>query len=167
MTTVASSTENATLREVIETLAPISRGAGEPGELEAAKWIVERLRAAGAQNVRIEEEHYLGGWPQMHAKLSAIGVAAGVAGLVSRRLRIPAAVAGVGAGLSIVDDCAKGPRVVRNATEKPRTTWNVVAEAGDLAGEQTVIVCAHHDAPHGGKFFEQDVQRAAAERFPG
>ena len=49
-------TELAAMREVIETLAPIERAAGEPGELEAAKWIVERLSAAGAQNARIEED---------------------------------------------------------------------------------------------------------------
>ena len=144
-------TELAAMREVIETLAPIERAAGEPGELEAAKWIVERLSAAGAQNARIEEEQYFDGYPRLHLKLSAIGVAAGLAGLVSRRLRVPAAVAGVGAGLAIADDCSNGLRIARKSTEKPRTTWNVLAEAGDLAGDLTVVVCAHHDAAHSGK----------------
>ena len=160
-------TELDTMREVVETLAPIERAAGEPGEQEAARWIVERLGAAGAQAVRIEEEQYLDGYPRLHVKLSAIGVAAGVAGLISRHLRVPAALAGLGAGLAIADDCSNGPRAARRATEKPRTTWNVVAEAGDLEGELTVVVCAHHDAAHSGKFFEPGYQKYFVERFPG
>lgn len=93
-------TELAAMREVVETLAPIERAAGEPGEHKAAEWIVERLRTAGAQDARIEEEQYLDGYPRLHLKLSVIGVAAGVAGLLSRRLRIPrrAGRGGCGAG---------------------------------------------------------------------
>ncbi|SOJ55332.1 hypothetical protein MSIMFB_02820 [Mycobacterium simulans] len=160
-------TELDAMREVVETLAPIERAAGEPGELEAARWIVERLAAAGAQNSRIEEELYFDGYPRLHLKLSAIGAAAGLAGLVSRRLRVPAALAGLGAGLAIADDCSNGPRVVRKRTEKPRTTWNVVAEAGDLTAERTVVACAHHDAAHSGKFFEAHIEEVLVERFPG
>jgi Zn-dependent M28 family amino/carboxypeptidase len=160
-------TELATMREVVETLAPIERAAGEPGEQEAARWIVERLDAAGGQNARIEEEQYFDGYPRLHVKLSAIGVAAGLAGLISHRLRIPVALAGLGAGLAIADDCSNGPRIARRATEKPRTTWNAVAEAGDLAGELTVVVCAHHDAAHTGKFFDPALQHFFVERFPG
>lgn len=160
-------TELAAMREVVETLAPIEPAAGEPGEHKAAEWIVERLRTAGAQDARIEEEQYLDGYPRLHLKLSVIGVAAGVAGLLSRRLRIPAALAGVGAGLAIADDCANGPRIVRKRTETPRTTWNAVAEAGDPAGQLTVVVCAHHDAAHSGKFFEAHIEEVMVELFPG
>jgi len=160
-------TELDTMREVVETLAPIERAAGAPGEQEAARWIVERLRAAAAHNARIEEEQYFDGYPRLHVELSAIGVAAGLAGLISRHLRVPAALAGLGAGLAIADDCSNGPRVARRATEKPKTTWNVVAEAGDLAGELTVVVCAHHDAAHTGKFFNPALQQFVVERFPG
>ncbi len=63
-------TELAAMREVVETLAPIERAAGEPGEHKAAEWIVERLRTAGAQDARIEEEQYLDGYPRLHLKLS-------------------------------------------------------------------------------------------------
>ncbi|AMC69513.1 hypothetical protein RN10_2967 [Mycobacterium tuberculosis] len=66
-------TELAAMREVVETLAPIERAAGEPGEHKAAEWIVERLRTAGAQDARIEEEQYLDGYPRLHLKLSVIG----------------------------------------------------------------------------------------------
>jgi acetylornithine deacetylase/succinyl-diaminopimelate desuccinylase-like protein len=147
-------TELATMREVVETLAPIERAAGGPGEHRAAEWIVERLAAAGAQRVRIEEEQFFDGYPRLHVKLAAIGAAAGLAGLASRHLRVPAAVAGVGAGLAIADDCSNGPRVARKRMQKARTTWNVVGEAGDLDGEHTVVVCAHHDAARTGKFFK-------------
>ncbi|ORB98868.1 M28 family metallopeptidase [Mycobacterium kansasii] len=160
-------TELATMREVIETLAPIERGAGDPGEQEAAVKIVEYLRAAGAQNARIEEEQFYDGYPQLHAKLSAVGVGAAIAGLISRRLRVLAGLAGLGAGLAIADDCSNGVRVVRKKLQKPRTTWNVVAEAGDPTGKRTVVVCAHHDAAHSGKFFEPGYQRFFVERFPG
>lgn len=160
-------TELNTLREVVEALAPIERAAGQPGEQQAARWIVERLGAAGTHNARVEEEQFYDGYPRLHAKLTAVGVAAGVAGLVSRRLRGPAALAGLSAGLAIADDCSNGARVVRRTLQKPRTTWNVVAEAGDLAGKQTVVVCAHHDAAHSGKFFEADLQEVIVDRFPG
>jgi Zn-dependent M28 family amino/carboxypeptidase len=160
-------TELATMREVVETLAPIERAAGEPGEQEAAKWIVERLTAAGAHNARVEEELFYDGYPQLHAKLSAVGVAAAAAGLFSRRLRGPAALAGVAAGVAIADDCSNGIRFARRTLQRPRATWNVVAEAGDLAGAHTVVVCAHHDAAHSGKFFDPTVQEYLVERFPG
>ncbi|KLO27383.1 M28 family metallopeptidase [Mycobacterium haemophilum] len=160
-------TELDTMREVVEALAPIERAAGQPGEQQAARWIVERLGAAGAHNARVEEEQFYDGYPRLHAKLTAVGVVAGVAGLVSRRLRGPAAVAGLSAGLAIADDCSNGARVVRRTVQKPRTTWNVVAEAGDLAGKQTVVVCAHHDAAHSGKFFEAGFHEAIVDRFPG
>ncbi|BCI88386.1 hypothetical protein NIIDMKKI_35920 [Mycobacterium kansasii] len=112
-------TELATMREVIETLAPIERGAGDPGEQEAAAKIVEYLRAAGAQNARIEEEQFYDGYPQLHAKLSAVGVGAAIAGLISRRLRVLAGLAGLGAGLAIADDCSNGVRVVRKKLQSP------------------------------------------------
>jgi len=160
-------TELATMRDVVETLAPIERAAGEPGEHEAAKWIVERLRTAGAHNPHLEEEQFYDGYPRLHAKLSAVGIAAAVAGLLSRRLRAPAALAGVSAGLAIADDCSNGMRLARKTLQKSRTTWNVVAEAGDLAGDHTVVVCAHHDAARTGMFFNQGPQQYLVERFPG
>ena len=163
----APPTELATMREVIETLAPIERAAGEPGEQQAAEWIVERLRTAGARNVRIEEEQFFDGYPGLHIKLAAIGAAAGLAGLLSRRLRLPAAVAGLGAGLAIADDCSNGPRIARKSMEAARTTWNVVGEAGDPDAEHTVVVCAHHDAARTGKFFNQGPQQFLVEHFPG
>lgn len=67
-------TELDTMREVVEALAPIERAAGQPGEQQAARWIVERLGAAGAHNARVEEEQFYDGYPRLHAKLTAVGV---------------------------------------------------------------------------------------------
>jgi hypothetical protein len=44
------------LREVVETLAPLRRNPGSHGEREAAEWIAERLRAAGADDLLLEAE---------------------------------------------------------------------------------------------------------------
>ncbi|HEX6388036.1 MAG TPA: hypothetical protein VFZ89_01270, partial [Solirubrobacteraceae bacterium] len=163
---LAPATEEATLRAVVEALAPIERRAGSPGEREAAEWIAQRLQDV-AGNARVEEEQFLDGYAPLMAKLSAIGVAAGLAGLASRRLRVPAAAAGIAAAAAIADDASNGPRVARKATQQPKPTWNVVAEAGDLNAQRTLVVCAHHDAAPTGKFFEQPAQRVLGEMFPG
>ncbi|EUA88593.1 hypothetical protein I551_4941 [Mycobacterium ulcerans str. Harvey] len=73
----------------------------------------------------------------------------------------------MGAGLAIADDCSNGVRIARKSLQQRRPTWNVAAEAGDLDGQKTVVVCAHHDAAHSGKFFEPGYQRFFVERFPG
>ena len=42
----------ATLRDVVEALAPLERRAGSSAEREAAAWLVARLREAGARDPR-------------------------------------------------------------------------------------------------------------------
>lgn len=42
----------ATLRDVVEALAPLERRAGSSAEREAAAWLVARLREAGARDAR-------------------------------------------------------------------------------------------------------------------
>lgn len=154
-----------TLREVVERLAPLERRAGSPAEHEAADWIAERLTTAGAP-ARVEEAEFLDGYAPLIAKLSAIGAAAGVAGL-ARRGRLAAILGGVGAAAAIADDVSNGPRVARKATQQPQTTWNVVAEAGDPAAERTLVVMAHHDAAPTGAAFDQTLQRTMAKLAPG
>ncbi len=167
MTDVAApAAEQQTLRDVVEALAPLVRRAGSPEEKQAAEWIAAKLQQV-AGNARVEEEQFLDGYAPLMAKLSAVGVAAGLAGLASKRLRVPAAAAGLAAAAAIADDASNGPRVARKATQQPKTTWNVVAETGDLAAARTLVVCAHHDAAPTGKFFEQPAQAYLGERFPG
>lgn len=48
----------ATLREVVEALAPLERRAASDAERRAAEWIVERLRLAGVR-ARLEDTTFL------------------------------------------------------------------------------------------------------------
>ena len=57
LTAQAAKTDESSLREVVEALAPIERLAGSEGEREAAEWIRERLGATGIE-ARIDEEAY-------------------------------------------------------------------------------------------------------------
>jgi hypothetical protein len=165
-----SAQEQTLLREVVETLAPMERRAGSPAERDAAYWIAGRLERAGCA-ARVEEEQFLDGYAPLIAGLTAAGAAAGVAQLVARRGRRPAALVGAAAALAIADDISNGPRLARRATtgagRGAKTTWNVVAEIGDPAAPRTLVLLAHHDAAPTGVVFDDRVQRAFGERFPG
>ncbi len=156
----------ATLREVVEALAPLERRAGSAAEREAAEWIVARLRAAGAQNARIEETTFLDGYAPLIGALCATAAAAGAAALASPRVRLPAAATALAAGAAIADDVSNGPRVARRTVYRPKPTQNVVAEAGDLGADRTLVVMAHHDAAPTGLFFDQSAQNWFGRRFP-
>jgi Zn-dependent M28 family amino/carboxypeptidase len=153
------------LREVIETLAPIERGAGSAGELRAARWLAERLRGAGCQ-VQIDEERYLDGYAAVIGSLAAAGAVSGLAALGRRTRRLGAAGA-VLVAAAIADDISNGPRLYRRARSAPETTWNVVARSGDPEAARTLVVLAHHDAARTGAIFDDRAQRWLGERFPG
>jgi acetylornithine deacetylase/succinyl-diaminopimelate desuccinylase-like protein len=163
--TVPRVDDHATLREVVETLAPLDKRAGSPGEREAAQWIAERLRRAGAP-ASVEEEPFLDGYARELLPLAVASALAGGLALSGRARRAAAAVAGLAAA-AIADDVSNGPRVWRRAVGRTRPTWNVVAQAGDPAGERTLVVLAHHDAAPTGRVFDQSGQRWLAERYPG
>ena len=153
-----------TLHEVIEELAALERGAGSPGEEVAAHRLRGRFEEAGCA-AAVDEEIYLDGYAPLHAALSAVGAAAGLAA-VSRRGRILAALAGAGAAAAIADDCANWSRFARRGLDQRRTTWNVVAETGDLAADRTLVLMAHHDAAPTGFIFDETPQRKLNELFP-
>ena len=71
----------ATLREVIETLAPLERRAGSPAERDAAEWIAARLAQAGCE-VQVDEEQYLDGYAKVIGGLAAAGAVSGLAALL-------------------------------------------------------------------------------------
>ncbi len=161
-----------TLREVIDTLAPLERRAGSPGEEQAAGWIAERLRRAGCET-EIEEEQFLDGYAGVMRALAATGAAAGLAALAlpSRRhakprRRLAGAVAAL-ATAAIAEDISNGPRLFRRATSRPRTTWNVVGRCGDVDAESTLVVLAHHDAALTGAIFDDRALAWFGDRFPG
>jgi hypothetical protein len=155
-----------TLREVIETLAPIERGAGSSGERQAAEWIATRLRSVGCET-EVEEEEFLDGYARVISKLSSASAVAGLTALVSPRARKLAGAAAAAVTVAIADDISNGPRLFRRVTTPPRTTWNVVGSCGDRSAERTLVVLAHHDAAPTGKIFDDRLQAWLGERFPG
>jgi hypothetical protein len=165
-TDVLSAELEATLREVVETLAPLDRRAGSPGEREAADWIAARLERAGASGARVEEEEFLDGYAPLMRGLSAAGALAGIAAL-GRWTRKPAAAAAAAIVAAIADDVSNGPRVARHTVEQPKQTWNVVAECGEPTAPRTLVVLAHHDAAPTGMIFDDRLQAAWGELMPG
>jgi hypothetical protein len=158
--------EERILREVVETLAPLERRAGSPGERQAAHWLAERLRAAGCETA-VEEAQYRDGYANVIGPLAAAGVVSGALALAGRRLRGPAVALAAAATAAIADDISNGPRLARRAMGPPKDTWNVVASCGDPDAERTLVVLAHHDAAPTGKIFDDRLQASLGERFPG
>jgi hypothetical protein len=153
----------AELEEVVRTLAAIpERESASPGEREAACWLAERFEEHGCE-VAVEEgaAHGTYWWPM--GLSAALGAAAGIASAKGRRLA--GAVGGAAAAALLVDDVASGPRLLRRMLPK-KTCWNVVAVTGDASARDTVVVMAHHDAPHTGRIFDQSAQAWLARRFP-
>jgi Zn-dependent M28 family amino/carboxypeptidase len=161
----ASPLGEATLREVVEALAPIERRAGEAGEQQAAQWIAERLRGAGCE-AAVEAEEFLDGYAEVMRALSAASLGAGVAALASGPLRRLAGLAAAAVTVAIADDVSNGPRLFRRVRAKPKTTWNVVGACGAPA-DRTLVVLAHHDAAPTGAIFDPTFQAWLGETFPG
>jgi hypothetical protein len=147
------------LRERVERLAAIERGSASAGEREAAELIAADLREAGASVVvETERVHGTYWWP--------IGIpcaAAAIAGFSGSRT---AAIAvGALAAASTAEDVRAGPRLLRRMLPQRETT-NVIAEFGDPAAENIVLLTAHHDAAHAGLVFHPELARGPARRFP-
>jgi Peptidase family M28 len=154
----------ATLREVVEALAPIERVPCSPGEREAAEWLAARLRAVDGVQVALEDEP---SWGIFQPTLTGLGVLGTLAAaLVLRGRRATGALAAAVTLAGILDEAHNGPRVLRRAVRRRRTTVNLVARAGDPQAERTLVVLAHHDAPKTGLLFDQTLQRRIYERAP-
>lgn len=156
----------ATLREVIETLAPLERRAGSEGERRAAEWIAQRLATAGCE-VEVEEERFREGYARVMSSLSIASALAGVAALASRRARPAAGVIAGAVTAAIADDISNGPRLVRRAASPARTTWNVVGSCGAADARRTLVLLAHHDAAPTGRIFDARLVTWLGEKFPG
>jgi hypothetical protein len=158
------SDEHATLKEVVEALAPLKRRAGTPPEQQAADWIARRLERAGTP-AAVEEVEFLDGYAHQLLPLGVAGVVAGGLALTGRARALATAL-GLSAAAAIADDATNGSRVWRRTVTTPRTTWNVVAEAGDRDADRTLVVLAHHDAAPTGHVFDQSGQKWFARQFP-
>jgi len=130
----------------------------------AGRGLAERLRAAGCGQVELEDEPCWGTFAPTSAGLGALGVFASLLGLSGRRRA--AAVLGLLATAGVIDEAQNGPRVVRRAVRRRRSTVNVVARAGDPRAERTLVVLAHHDAAQTGAMFDQTLQRRVWEAAP-
>jgi hypothetical protein len=156
------------LRTVVDELASFERPSASEGERRGAEWIAARMRELGhATTVEVERAHGGYWWP-----LGLLNGAAAAAGLValrfksSRATRLFVAALGVGAAATIWDEVGGGRLWFRRAVLPHRDTFNVVAEAGERDGAETVVVVAHHDAAHSGFVFHPALPRLFAERFP-
>ncbi len=153
-------------RSLIWELASVERPSASEGERRAAESIAARLREHGAK-ARVEEEQAHGGywWPLVLANLFAAGgaLAARRGGFRARSLGAMAAAIGAAA---VWDEVSGGSLWFRRALMPHRSTWNVVADAGDLDARRTVVLLAHHDAAHSGLVFHPALPRAAARLAP-
>jgi hypothetical protein len=151
----------ARLRATVEHLQAIERPSASDGERRAAAWIRDELAALGC-DARVETERAHGSFAVPLLLLSAAGAAAGL----TRGGRRAAATAGLAAAAAIADDVSAGPQLFRRVLPR-RTTFNVVAEAGDRAADATLVFVAHHDAARGGLVFHPGPSHAVAHLFPG
>jgi hypothetical protein len=140
------------LREVIETLAKMDRVPCSSDEREAAEWIAGRFRAAGCDDVALEEEPSWGTFPPTIVGIGVVGAWGALKVALGRRR---GALLSIAATAALLDEIQNGPRVVRRAVRSRKTTTNVVASIGSPESDRTLVVLAHHDAAQTGKVFDQ------------
>jgi Peptidase family M28 len=152
------------LREVVERLAPLRRNPGSEGEREAAEWIAQRLRAAGA-DARIEPEDVSSTFYLPVGALSGLAAAGGIASLLGARR--PGALAGAAVVAALWEDLTGGSRRPVRRLLPRATIRNVVAEVGDPEAPRTIVLVAHHDAARTSFIFDETLPRALVDHFPG
>ncbi|MBV8429525.1 MAG: M28 family peptidase [Solirubrobacterales bacterium] len=154
-------------QSAIHELSAFKRPSASAGERRAAEWIAERLRGLGLSPA-VEEERAHGGYWWPLAVANALGAAGGAIGLrgPGRRRRALAAILGAAGATAAWDDVTGRGFRFRGRLFPHRSTWNVVAEAGDSQAERTVIVVAHHDAAHSGLVFHPALGQIAPRLFP-
>ncbi len=64
------------------------------------------------------------------------------------------------------DDVGHGRRWFRRALLPHRSTWNVLATAGDPDAERTIVFVAHHDAAHSGLVFHPALAQIGPRFLP-
>ena len=153
-----------TFHEVIETLATIERPPCSDGERAAARWIAERLEAAGCDEVVSDEEPARGTFPPT---ITGVGLAGMVgAYLVARGRKGAGGVLATVALATLIDEIQNGPRVARRFLRRERSTVNVIGRVGDRDAPRTLVVLAHHDAAQTGIVFDQSWAKALHARRP-
>src|SRR5256714_3437610 len=152
------------LEAAIRHLAAIPRPSASEGEREAAEWLADELRAAGCRDVRVEQERAHGTYWWPLGLLTGVAALGGLAALRGRRLA--GVLAGAFAAAGVAGDVGGGSLWFRRRVLPHRSTWNVVAEAGDPDAPATVVFVGHHDAAHSGLLFHPAIPRFIADHFP-
>jgi hypothetical protein len=149
-------------RAAIHELAGFDRPSASEGERRAAEWIAERLRGLGLDTT-VETESARGGywWSLGVANLLALGGA-----FAARRRRLLGALAAAIGAAAVWDEVSGGRLWFRRALFPERTTWNVVASAGDAEAPRNIVLLAHHDAAHSGLIFHPALPRIAPRIAP-
>ncbi|WP_345620746.1 M28 family peptidase [Streptomyces ziwulingensis] len=158
----------AALARTVRSLAHIPRLPTSDGERRAAEIIRRRFEAAGCATTVEEEPAY----PSYARPIGLLCAAAAVSGLLAGRERgrgwrsAAGALTGAAAAWGVVDDITGGRLLARRVLTRPRTTQNVLAEAGDPTADRTLVVLVHHDAAPSGVVFEQHLEHWLAARHP-
>ena len=155
-----------TLREVIETLAPIERRAGSPGEEQAARWLAERLAQTGCP-VEVDEERFHDGYARVIGTLSAASALSGVGGAAPTHAHARGRRRRAGDRRDRRRRLQRAARLFRRATAPLHPTWNVSRAWVTPRPTRTLVVLAHHDAAPTGAIFDDQAQAWLGERFPG
>ena len=150
------------LRGLLEELEGIHRPSASAGERAAAEWLVARFEELGAEaRIEVEPAHGTYWWPLGIG--AAAGALAGLAALRGRRLL--GAGLGAAATSAVAADFPPHRRPLRSLL-RSRDTYNVVCELGPAEAERTVVMVAHHDAPHSGLVFHPAIPETIGKRFP-
>ncbi len=159
----------AQLEADVRLLGAIARPSASEGEREAAELIAARLRSSG-HRASVERERAHGGYWWPLGLLNVIALAGGALAIPDGRRRAARRWLGTTAGLfataGLWDDLDVRRQWFRRRFLPHRATWNVVAQAGDLNAQHTVLVVAHHDAAHSGLIFAPGLPELIGERLP-
>ena len=151
-------------RQLVDDLCKLERESATEGERLAAVLIAEALSEVGADaGIEVEQVRGKGFWWPI-GLLSAISVASGAWSVKGRRKAASAAAAFSLAGM--VDDLGGLRHWFRRLAIRARDTWHVVAKVGPPDASRTVVMLAHHDAPHSGLVFHPRPQQWVWERWP-
>jgi Peptidase family M28 len=150
-------------RELLDELCRLDRETASDGERVAAAWLVERLRAEGVDDIRLEEErgHHTFWWPL--GLTSAAGFLAGIRGMRGRS--VAAAMLGAAAAWAAADELPPRGRRLRSVLGQSTAT-NVVAAVGPAGASRTIVVLVHHDAAHPGLVFHPAIPDTIERHAP-
>ena len=132
------------MREDVETLARLQRRTTTAGEHASAEWVAGRLRALGAEDVRVVTFRGQSTWAWAHGAHMLAGLAASwVRGRAGRLLGVLVAVS------YELDVSARSQWLRRLLPARPGYSVEARIPSGASA-RRTLVLVAHHDAAHTG-----------------